>query len=409
MAKDMVIVGLDIGAHKIRTVVAILDEEKQKAHIIGIGIADSFGIRKGIVVDVNEVIANVTLSLGEAERMAGVPIYSAYVSVGGVHLESFNSKGVVAINNSEISEHDVERVLESAQALSMPQNKRILRVIPKEYSLDGSPGIKNPVGMSGTRLEAEAHIITGQLQLVTNLEKCVHQAGIDISDLVPTSLAVTESMLSRRQKELGVVSVDIGSSSTTLTVFEEGVVLHTSVLPIGGEAVTNDVAIGLRTSIDTAEKIKIEYGNSIPEEVNEREQIDLSLISKIDLQKVSKKQLAEIIRARYLEIFSMVKDELRLIDRDGMLPAGVIISGASVKMPGVIDMARDKLGLPAQIGFPQNITSVIEKIDDPSYATVIGLINWGIHHEPQSGEMNFDMQFGKTFSRIGKWFKNLLP
>ncbi|MBT4937436.1 cell division protein FtsA [Candidatus Peregrinibacteria bacterium] len=409
MAKDIVIVGLDIGAHKIRTVVSILDEEKQKAHIIGMGTASSFGIRKGMVVDVNEVIANITLSLGEAERMAGVPIYSAFVSVGGAHLESFNSKGVVAVNGEEISEYDVERVLEAAQALSMPQNKRILRVIPKEYYLDGAEGIKNPVGMVGTRLEAEAHIITGQSQSVMNLEKCVHQAGIDITDLVPSSLAVAESILSRRQKELGVMAVDIGSSTTTLTVFEEGVVLHTSVLPIGGESVTNDIAIGLRTSIDTAEKIKIEYGSSIPDEVNEREMIDLSLISKIDTQKVSKKQLAEIIQARYLEVFHMLKDELKLINRDGMLPAGVVLSGASIKMPGVVDMARDKLGLPAQIGFPQNITSVVEKIDDPSYATVVGLVNWGINHEPQGGGMGFDFQLGKMFSGVGKWFRNLLP
>jgi cell division protein FtsA len=411
MAKDHILVGIDIGAQKIRTVVAVYDEEKAKAHIIGLGTSESSGIRKGVVVDVNEVIENISRSLEDAERMSGAPIYGAFISVGGSQLEGFNSKGVVAINGNEISEYDIERVLEAAQAISMPQNRKILRVIPKEYSVDGSEGIKNPLGMMGTRLEAEAHIITGQAQSIANLEKCIRQSGVDILDLVPTSLAVSESVISRRQKELGVVSIDIGSSSTSISIFEEGSTLHTSVLPIGGEAVTNDIAIGLRTSIDTAEKIKIEYGSAIPDDVNEREMIDLSLISKIDEQKVSKKELAEIVQARYQEIFHMVQQELKSIQRDRMLPAGGVLTGAAIKMPGAIDMARDILGLPVQIGFPQNITGVVDKIDDPAYATAVGLINWGIKHEGQGsngfGGMNFD--FGKTFGGIGNWFKTLLP
>nr|HPO06250.1 cell division protein FtsA [Candidatus Gracilibacteria bacterium] len=274
MAKDFIIAGVDIGTQKIRTIIAVLDEEKNKAHIIGLGSVDSTGMRKGSVVDVNELVANISASVGEAEKMAGAPVYSAFISVGGVHLAGMNSKGVVAVNRNEISEYDVERVLEAAQAVSMPQNKKILRVLPKEYFVDGVGGIKNPIGMIGTRLEADAHIITGQTQAINNLEKCIHQAGVDISDLVPVSLAVSEAVLSRRQKELGVVCIDIGSSSTSLAVYEEGVILHSAVLPIGGESVTNDIAIGLRTSIDTAEILKIEYGSSLPGEVSDRETID---------------------------------------------------------------------------------------------------------------------------------------
>lgn len=409
MAKDLIIVGIDIGAHRVRTVVAVIDEEKEKPHVIGTSSIVSQGIRKGNVVDINEVISNISKSLEEAERMAGVPIYNAYVSVGGLHLEGMNSKGVVAVGGHEINEYDVDRVLEAAQAISIPQNKRILHVIPKEYFVDGMGGIKNPVGMTGTRLEAEAHIITAQAQAVANLEKCCSQAGVDVLGLVPTPLAVAEAVLSRRQKELGVVAVDVGASSTSIIVFEEGVILHSAVLPIGGESVTNDIAIGLRTSIDTAEKIKIEYGSSIPAEVNEREIIDLSLLSNIDTQKVSKKTLADIIQARYQEIFHMVNAELKAIGRDGMLPAGAVLTGAAIKMPGVVDIARNILGLPVQIGFPQNITGVVDQIEDTAYSTVVGLIIWGTKFggTGKFGGMNFN--FGKTFEGMGKWFKNLLP
>ncbi len=409
MAKDIIIAGIDIGAQKVRTVVSIFDEEKEKAHVIGVGVADSFGVRKGVIVDVNEVINNLSLSLGEAERMSGVPLYNAFVSIGGAHLQGMNSKGVVAINKSEISEYDIERVLEAAQAVSVPANTRILRVIPREYFIDQMGEIKNPIGMVGTRLEVDAHIITGQGQAIANLEKCIHQAGVGIIDLIPSSLAISEAVLSRRQKELGVISIDIGASSTTLAIFEEGVTLHTCILPIGGESVTNDIAIGLRTSVDTAEKIKIEYGTSVPSEISDRETIDLASISKIDTQKISKKQLSEIIQARYHEIFYMVKDELKLIERDGMLPAGAVLTGAAIKIPGIVDMARNILGLPAQIGFPQNITGVVDKIDDSAYATVIGLINWGIKYDTQGGRMGASVNFGKMFQNVGNWFKNLLP
>lgn len=408
MAKDLIIAGIDVGADKIRTVVAVYDEEKSKPHIIGLGVSVSKGMRKGRVVDVNEVIKNISDSLSEAERMSGVPVYNAFVSVGGNHLEGINSKGVVAINGNEITDYDTERVLEAAQAVSMPPNQKTLRVVPKEYVVDNTPNIKNPVGMMGTRLEAEAHIITGLSQSISNLEKCVHQAGVSINDFVPVPLAVSESVLSKRQKELGVVSIDLGSSSTTITVYEEGVLLHTSVLPIGGESVTNDIAIGQRMSVDTAEKIKKEYGTAIPEEVKDREVIDLSQISKIDLQKVGKKELAEIIKARYQEIFHFINQELKSIGRDGMLPAGAILTGSAVKMPGVLDIARDTLSLPVQIGFPQNISGVVDRIDDPAYAVAVGLIKYGVFYESQGGSFT-NFNFSKVFGSFGSWLKNLLP
>ncbi|MBN2087164.1 cell division protein FtsA [Candidatus Peregrinibacteria bacterium] len=410
MPKEQIIASLDVGSSKIRTVIALLEEDKKMPNIIGVGVAPSTGMRKGNIIDVDEAISNISAALEDAERMSGAPIHHVFVGVSGNHVESFDSKGVIAISHagSEIIEDDINRVLEAAQAVNMPSNRRILRIIPKSFSVDDQKGIKNPIGMIGVRLEVDAHIITGQSTIIKNVEKAVHQAGVDIDDIVPSSLASAEAVLSRRQKELGVVVIDVGCGSTSLSVFEEGATLHTASLPVGAESVTNDVAIGLRTSIDTAEKIKIEYGTVTPDEVNDRETIDLALISKIDNQKVSKKHLAEIIQARYHEIFVMIKDELRSIGRDGMLPAGAILTGAGVKMPGCLDLAREVLGLPVQIGFPTEVEGVVDKIDDPAYATAIGLVVWGSKYEGRSYRMS-SVDFGKVFSGAKKWLKNLLP
>lgn len=412
MAKSRVIASLDIGSAKIRTVVGILEEKSQIPNIIGVGITPSSGLRKGSVIDVEEAINSISTSLEDAERMAGEPINHVFLGIGGTHIESMNSKGVIAVSNSsnEISEDDVDRVLEAAQAVSMPSNRRILRIIPKSFTVDEQKGIKYPVGMTGIRLEVEAHIVTGLVPAIKNIEKCVLQAGVDIDDIIPTSLAAPEAVLSKRQKELGVVVIDIGCGGTALSVFEEGTTLHTAVLPIGGESVTNDIAIGLRTSIDAAEKIKIEYGSCIPEEINERETIDLSLVSKIDAHRVSKKHMAEIIQARYHEIFMLAKDELAKIHRDGMLPGGIILTGGGVKMPGTIDLARETLNLPVQIGFPQNFDGVVDKIDDPAYSTVIGLLVWGARLETRAYGFSFKgLGLKKGFNGIKDWFKNLLP
>jgi len=413
MARPKIVASLDIGSSKIRTVVGVKDDQSPITNIIGVGIAPSTGLRKGSVIDVEETINSISASLEDAERMAGEPINHIFLGIGGNHIESINSRGVIAVSQAEneISEDDVDRVIEAAQAVTIPSNRRILRIIPKTFTVDEQKGIKYPVGMTGIRLEVETHIITGFDPTIKNLEKCVLQSGVDIDDIIPNSLAPSEAVLSKRQKELGVVVVDIGCGGTSVTVFEDGSLLHTSMVPIGGENVTNDIAIGLRTSIDTAEKLKIEYGSVIPEDVNDREVIDLSLLSKIDVHVVSKRQVVEIIQARYHEILLLVKDELSRIHRDGMLPAGAILTGAGSKMPGIIDLAREILNLPAQIGFPQNYDGVVDKIDDPAYATAIGLLIWGSRFEgrPHGGMSLKGVNFKKGMSSVKGWFKNLLP
>lgn len=412
MAKSQVIASLDIGSSKIRVIVGTLTGNSPIPNITGVGIAPSTGLRKGSVIDVEETIQSISSALEDAERMAGEPINHVILGIGGTHIESINSKGVIAVSHAgnEISEEDVDRALEAAQAINIPGNRRILRILPKSFSVDEQEGIKYPVGMVGMRLEVEAHIVTGLIPVIKNVEKCVLQAGVDIDDIIPTSLAAGESVLSKRQKELGVVVVDIGCGGTSISVHEEGSTIHTAFLPVGGENVTNDVAIGLRTAIDTAEKVKIEYGSCSPSDANDRESIDLSNISKIDAQKVSKKHLAEIIQARYHEIFVLVKEELAKVQRDGMLPAGAILTGAGSKIPGITDLARETLNLPVQIGFPQNFDGIVDKIDDPSYATAIGLLIWGSKFEgkPLSGSLK-GLDFKKVLTGAKSWIQDLLP
>jgi len=411
MATSATIASLDIGSSKIRVVVATQERDNPIPNIIGVGVAPSTGLRKGSVIDVEEAINGITAALEDAERMAGEPVNHVFLGIGGNHIESINSKGVIAVgkHENEISEEDVDRVIEAAQAVTLPNNSRILRIIPKSFTVDDQKGIKYPVGMTGIRLESEVHIVTGYEHIIKNIEKCVLQSGVDVDDIIPTCLAPAEAVLSKRQKELGVVVVDIGCGGTSISVFEDGATLHTAVIPVGGENVTNDVAIGIRTSIDTAEKIKIEYGSTLPEEVNERETIDLSLISKIDTHVVSKKRVVEIIQARYHEIFVLAKNELAKIHRDGMLPAGVVLTGAGAKMPGVIDLARETLNLPAQIGFPQNYDGVVDKIDDPAYATAIGLLIWGSRYEWRGHAGLKSINLKKGVTNLKTWFKKLFP
>ncbi|TSC79394.1 MAG: cell division protein FtsA [Candidatus Peregrinibacteria bacterium Gr01-1014_25] len=410
MPKERVLASLDVGSAKIRTVVAVADSTQDHAvpNVIGVGISPSLGMRKGQVIDVEELIHNIISSLEDAERMAGVPISHVFVGISGAHIESFDSRGVIAISGSEISLDDVGRVLEAAQAVSIPPNRRILHIEPKSYAVDEQRGIKNPVGMTGIRLEVEAHIITGHIQHVKNIEKCIDQAGVDIDAIVPSTIAVAEATLTKRQKELGVVVIDVGAGNTSLAVFEEGTVLHSVALPVGGEAVTNDIAIGLRTSVDTAERIKIEYGSVLPAEVGEREMIDLSSVSRVDTQTVSKRFMAEIMQARYYEIFTLVKDELQRIGRNGMLPAGAVLTGAAAKAPGVLDLARDVLGLPVQMGFPVDIGGVIEKVDDPAYATALGTLVWGLREGRGSSTLSL-VHMKRTAQQVGAWFRSLLP
>lgn len=413
MNKDDVIVGLDIGSNKVRVLVAKIDNETEDIQIVGMGESQSLGMRRGTIVDVEETTTSISNALEKAERTSGIPIEHAFVSFSGSNVVAQPSEGVIAVGraDNEISEEDVSRVIEAASAISLPANYEILHVIPKSFTVDNQEGVKDPVGMNGIRLKVETLIIEGSTANIKNLSKCISRSGLEIDDLVTSPLAISYSLLNKKQKDLGIASIDIGSGTTGVIVFEEGDIIHTSILPIGSEHITNDLAIGLRTSIETAEKVKLEYGYARSCDVNKKDKVDLSKIDSKENQIVTRKHISEIIEARLSEIFSMVNHELKNIGKAGKLPAGVILSGGGVKLPGIVDLAKQDLKLPAQIGFPENVKGVIEKLDDPTYATVVGLIFWGKSHtDKQKSGMGIQMSsVSDTVGKIRGWFKNFLP
>jgi len=410
-----IVTGLDIGGTKVCTVVGHILPEKKQPEIIGYGCVPSVGLRKGVVVDIEETVSAISASLEEAERMAGVPVDNAFVGVESSTIQSQNSKGVIAISKSdgEITEDDVSRVIEAARAVSVPANREILHVIPRSYKVDDQEGIYDPIGMTGVRLEVEAHVITASTPSIKNLTKCVYQAGLDIDELILGVLASSRAILNKNQKEVGVLVVDIGYSTTGVAVFEEGNILHTSVLPIGSSHVSNDIAIGLRTSIEIAEKVKLEEGCAVPGVIPERERIDLKKYGVPEGVFVSKREVAEIIEARMLEIFGMVADELKKVGRDGMLPAGVVVTGGGSQLLGAVDLAKEALRLPAQIGLPVNISGMVEKVnEDPRMVTAVGLMQWGAESLVKGTTVNSPSVSGgggDSFKKVKDWFGQFLP
>lgn len=379
MPKEHIVVGLDVGTQFIRTTIGQQAEQETEPSIIGVGVAPSAGMRRGNVIDVDETVKAISASIEEAERLSGVAVGNAFVNISGNHIESENSRGVVAVSraDSEIGTEDAARAVEAAKAVAVPPNKEIIHVIPREYIVDGQEGIKDPVGMNGIRLEVEAHVIAAATPQIKNVTKCVYQSGVDVDALVFSGLAASVGTLSKRQKELGVAVLDIGAGVSDLVVFEEGDIFYSAVIPVGGAHVTNDLAIGLRTDTDIAERVKLEHGFAEPKEVREKETVDLGALAQAEENKVSKKLISEIIEARLVEIFSLVKKDLKKIDRDGKLPAGLVLTGGGAKLPGLVDLAKDQLGLPVQVGFPSELKGMIDKVDDPSFATSIGLMLWG--------------------------------
>jgi len=414
--RDEIITGLDVGSTTIRIVVGqkIVDSNnEEKLHIIGVAETSAEGISKGVIVSIDDAVSSISSCLEKAERMAGVPIEQAYVGISGSHILSQGSKGVIAVSkaNGEINEDDIERVIEAAQAVATPPNYEILHVIPRNFTVDNQMGIKDPLGMTGVRLEVEAQIIQGLSSQVKNLTKTIYRTGVDIEDLVLAVLAAAESVLSKRQKELGVALVNIGGSTTSLVVLEEGDVLHTSILPIGGGHITSDVAIGLRTSIDVAEKVKIEYGSAVPNNINKKDEINLAEFSSGDESTVSRKHVAEIIEARLEEIFELVDRDLKKINRSGLLPAGVVLTGGGARLEGIVEVAKKKFRLPASIGYPTEMASAIEKVNDPIFSAALGLVIWGsqLHTGRKRLGLPRFSSVEEVTSKMKKWFKSLIP
>lgn len=426
MAKDRLVIGIDLGSSKICTIIASVKEAGP--HIIGVASALSRGMRKGQVVDIDETVNAIAESLESAERMAGCSVAHAYVSVGGNHVQCVNSRGVVAVANpsSEITQEDVRRVIEAARAVSLPNNREILHVIPRAFTVDSQNDIKDPVGMTGVRLEVETHIIHGATTSIHNLTKCIEKVGVDVEGVIFSGVASAEAVLTDTEKELGVILTDIGGGTTDICMFVEGALAHSVVLPVGAKNVTNDIAVGLRVSLDTAEKIKFELGKPpktaispgdiLPKlkEVDKEDTLDLShLGAEEELRKVSQKTLREgIIRPRLEEIFTYIGLEVQKSGFGGLTPAGLVVTGGGADTVGMVESARRRLGMQVRIGTPRNLTGLIDEVMHPAYATSAGLVIYAAQLSSQDGTQAPIVGKALFKGAVGKslqWLKALLP
>lgn len=413
---DEIITGIDIGSSKIRVVVGQAmpsDEGKPTLHVTGAVEVASEGIHKGTISSMEDAVSSVSKALERAERMTGVAINGAWVSIAGHNILVQESRGVVGVaqTDTEIKETDVERAIEAARTVATPSNYEILHVIPKSFTVDGQQGIKDPVGMNGIRLEVDAVIIQTLTSQIKNLTKSVYRTGLEIDDLVFSPLATAEAVLTQRQKELGVVVIDIGATTTTMAVFEEADMLHTAVLPVGGDHITNDIAIGLRTSLEVAEEVKLKLGHAVPDHVDKKALFSLEDFGSGEQEQIKQRFISEVIEARTEEIFEAVDDELRKIDRSGMLPVGAVLCGGAVKLDGLSDVAKRVLRLPVSIGTAGTVSSVIDEVRDPAYATAVGLCIWGFTISSAGGggfKINFK-GIGSITKQLKKWFKALVP
>jgi cell division protein FtsA len=419
--RSKIITGLDIGTTKICALIAELNGE-DNIEIIGIGLAPSNGLRKGIVVDIDKTSHAIKSAVQKAERMAGQKVESAYVGIAGSHIKSINSHGVVAVtgDEKEIKESDINRVLEAARIIPVSSEEDILHVLPREFIVDGSPGIQDPLGMSGIRLEVETHIIKGASTSIQNLVKSVLRAGLSVDEVVLEPLASSQAVLSNDEKELGVVLADIGGGTTDLIVFHEGSIAHTSVLPVGGNHVSNDIAVGLRTPVSEAEKIKIMHGSVMSDQIQESERIEVLAASGKERKKLSRKLLSQVIEPRMEEIFNLVKKELDQVGPKDLTPAGMVLTGGASLLTGSAELASEITELPVRIGEPDYVSGLSNVIDNPVYikkgdnvpraifSTAVGLIEYGISNgDAKKGSTNSNNSrevVSSFFSKLKEWF-----
>ncbi len=404
---ERTIVGIDIGTTKICTLVGEVDGEGE-LRIVGVGVVPSRGLRKGVVVNVAEVTEAIAASVEKAERISGYKIESAFVGVGGGHISSINSRGVVAIRRGErgISSEDIDRSLDAARAIAIPHNREIIHTIPRRFTIDGQDGVRDPIGMQAFRLEVEAHIVTGASSSISNLVKCVQGAGVGIDDLILEPLASGEAVLTEAEREMGVVLADIGGGTTDIAIFIEGSIWHTVILGIGGNHLTNDIAIGLCTPFTTAEEIKVKYGHAQPETIVEDENINVSSFGENGRQTVSRYLLSQIIEARAEETLNLILREVKRSGYDGLLPAGIVLCGGTAELAGLKELGRKILGLPVRVGTPHDLKGLVDILSSPAYATSAGLLLWGL----QQSSSQLYRKNRDSFSRqIGRWLRAFLP
>lgn len=410
MTRDIV-VGLDIGTTKMCAAVGEVKEDGG-IDIIGIGNHPSEGLRKGVVVNVDSTVASIQEAVAKAEAMAACEISSVFAGIAGGHIKAFNTPGVIALKEKEVTKKDVERVLEAATAVAIPMDREVIHSLVQEYIVDDHEGISDPVGMSGVRLEARVHLVTGAVTSAQNIIKCANRAGLDVHDIVLESLASSEAVLTPEERNLGVALIDFGGGTTDTAVFSRGSVRHTSVLPLGGENLTYDISVGLRTPKAEAERIKITLGCALPSLIDAEETIDVPGVGGRRPRSLSRRILGEILEPRVEEIFTLVREDLNRVGCDHLITSGVVITGGSAELPGISELAEQVFNAPVRVGYPQGVGGAFQIVGKPMYATAIGLVVYGSKEMRRRKDKRFRIRdaniFHRVLARMKQWFIEIL-
>ncbi|NOX27574.1 MAG: cell division protein FtsA [Gammaproteobacteria bacterium] len=401
--KDL-IVGLDIGTSKVVAIVCEINQGDEM-EIIGVGSHPSRGLKKGVVVNIESTVQSIQRAVEEAELMAGCQIHSVYVGIAGSHIRSLNSHGIVAIRDKEVIASDVDRVLDAARAVAVPADQKILHVLPQEYVIDNQEGIREPIGMSGVRLEAKVHLVTGAVSAAQNIIKCIRRCGLDVDEVILEQLASSHAVLTDDERELGVCLVDIGGGTTDIAVFADGAIQHTAVIPIAGDQVTNDIAVALRTPTPNAEDIKIKYACALTQLAGQDQTIEVPSVGDRPPRRLSRQTLAEVVEPRYEELLTLVQAELRRSGYEDLVAAGVVMTGGSSKMEGLIELAEEIFHMPVRLGSPQYDGSLVDVVRNPIYATGVGLLLFGGKERSEGRADIYKSGSGALWSRVKSWFQ----
>ncbi len=405
-ADSKMIVGLDIGTSKVVAIVGAITDDGE-IEIVGIGSHPSRGLKKGVVVNIESTVQSIQRAVEEAELMAGCHIHSVYAGIAGSHIRSLNSHGIVAIRDREVYPLDLERVIDAAQAVAIPADQKVLHILPQEYVIDTQEGIKEPLGMSGVRLEAKVHLVTCAVNAAQNIDKCIRRCGLEVEDIILEQLASSYAVLTDDERELGVCMVDIGGGTTDIAIFTEGAIRHTGVIPIAGDQVTNDIAMALRTPTQHAEEIKIKYACALTQLAGADETIKVPSVGDRPPRDLSRQALAEVVEPRYDELFTLVQAELRRSGYEDLIAAGIVLTGGTAKMEGVVELAEEIFHTPVRIGTPQTIDGLTDIVRNPIYATGVGLLQYGLKQQGGSDSKGSKTQQGGGFlKRAREWFQN---
>ncbi|MEL0083680.1 MAG: cell division protein FtsA [Gammaproteobacteria bacterium] len=397
------LVAMDIGTSKIVTIVGEVSEDGE-IEVIGLGSHPSNGLKKGVVVNIESTVSSMQRSAEEAELMAGCQIHSVFAGIAGSHVRSLNSHGIVAIRDREVTQVDVDRVIDAARAVAIPADQRVLHVLPQEYVIDDQEGIREPIGMAGVRLEAKVHIVSGAASAAQNIVKCVRRCGLEVDDFILEQLASSYSVLMADEKELGVCLVDIGGGTTDIAVFIGGAIVHTAVIPIAGDQVTNDIAVALRTPTQFAEQIKIKYACALAQLTSTDETIEVPSVGDRPPRRLARQTLAEVVEPRYEELFGLVLAELRRSGFENLIASGVVLTGGTAKMEGVVDLAEEVFHMPVRLGVPQYVTGLTEVVSNPIHATGVGLLLFAREQRRKGIEGANISGFSAVLARLKSWF-----